>query len=121
MPKPKLVPKGTAEATRTVGYVRVSLEKQADGGLSLEAQEARLRAYADLYGLNLVSVVSDAGASAKTLERPGLATALTMLETRQADALLVAKLDRLTRSVKDLGTLVDGYFASGKSALMSVS
>jgi DNA invertase Pin-like site-specific DNA recombinase len=44
-----------------------------------------------------------------------------MLRTGKAEALLVVKLDRLTRSVRDLGELVADYFASGKSALLSVS
>ena len=44
-----------------------------------------------------------------------------MLKSGQAEALLVCKLDRLTRSVKDLGFLVDTYFANGKYTLMSVS
>ncbi len=44
-----------------------------------------------------------------------------MLKTGQADALLVVKLDRLTRSVVDLGKLIETYFAPGKAALLSVS
>ena len=61
---------------RTVGYCRVSTEEQATGGLSLAAQESKVRAYADLYGLELVDVIVDPGVSAKTLDRPGLARAL---------------------------------------------
>lgn len=107
------------EATRVVGYVRVSTDKQADRGVSLEAQEAKLRAYAGLYGLQLVEVVVDAGASAKSLDRPGLARALAMLKSGQAEGLLVAKLDRLTRSLRDLGDLVAGAFKT--AALLSVA
>ena len=106
--------------TRTVAYVRVSTDKQADKGCSLEAQRAKVEAYASLYDLELVDVVVDAGVSAKTLDRPGLARALGMLKAGKADALLVVKLDRLTRSVVDLGALVDTYFAAGKWALLSV-
>lgn len=109
------------ERTRTVGYVRVSTEKQADKGVSLEAQQAKIRAYAELYALELVEVIVDSGVSAKSLERPGLARALNMLRSGKADALLVVKLDRLTRSVRDLGTLVEQYFAdSNGPALLSV-
>ena len=43
-----------------------------------------------------------------------------MLKAGDAEALLVVKLDRLTRSVVDLGTLVERYFAPGKAALLSV-
>ena len=52
---------------------------------------------------------------------PGLQRALAKLNTGKAEALLVVKLDRLTRSVVDLGKLIETYFAPGKAALMSVS
>jgi DNA invertase Pin-like site-specific DNA recombinase len=110
-----------AELTRVIGYVRVSTDKQADEGVSLDAQRAQLAAYATLYGLEIVEIIVDAGESAKSLQRPGLARALTMLASGQAGGLLVAKLDRLTRSVRDLGELVSGPFAPGRAALLSVS
>jgi len=107
--------------TRTIAYLRVSTEKQVDTGCSLDAQRAKVEAYASLYDLELVSIEVDAGASAKTLERPALNRALALLKTGKADALLVVKLDRLTRSVKDLGTLIERFFAPGRFALMSVA
>lgn len=108
-------------ATKTVAYVRVSTEKQSEHGHSLEAQEAKLKAYAELYDLQLVELVVDAGVSAKTLNRPGLQKVLGMLKDGKAEAVLVLNLSRLTRSVRDLGELVETYFATGKSALLSVS
>jgi len=107
--------------TKTVGYLRVSTDKQADHGVSLEAQQAKLTAYAALYDLELVDIIVDAGVSAKTLDRPGLQRALGMLHKGQANALLVAKLDRLTRSVKDLGSLVEEHFSSDTITLLSVA
>jgi len=107
--------------TRTIAYLRVSTDKQADAGVSLDAQQDKARAYAALYDLDLVEVIVDAGESAKTLDRPGLQKALALLKTGKADALLVTKLDRLTRSVVDLGKLIETYFAPGKAALLSVS
>lgn len=107
--------------TRAVAYLRVSTDKQADRGVSLEAQRAKVEAYASLYELELVEVITDAGASASTLNRPGLQRALAMLKAGHAEALLVVKLDRLTRSVRDLGDLIAGPFAPGKAALLSVS
>lgn len=109
--------------TRVVAYTRVSTAEQAEGGVSLAAQRAKVEAYAALYELEIVAVVEDAGASAKSLDRPGLARALGILRAGTADALLVAKLDRLTRSVRDLGELVDRFFKSTKGrerALLSV-
>jgi DNA invertase Pin-like site-specific DNA recombinase len=107
--------------TRAVAYLRVSTDKQADKGVSLEAQLARVNAYAQLYELELVDVVIDAGVSAKTLDRPGLRRALEMLKARQAEALLVTNLDRLSRRVTHLGQLIDDYFTDGKWALLSVN
>jgi len=110
--------KETKARTRAVGYVRVSTDEQ---GISLEAQRAKLEAYAQLYDLDLVAVLTDEGASAKSLDRPRLQQALGMLEADEADALLVANLDRLTRSVRDLGLLLERYFDRNRWALMSVS
>ena len=108
--------------TRTAAYIRVSTDKQAEHGVSLDAQRAKVEAYASLYDLELVAVLVDAGVSAKSLNRPALSEALSLLESGEAEALLVVKLDRLTRSVKDLGTLVERYFArTNGPALMSVS
>lgn len=110
----------TPTPTRTVAYLRVSTDKQADHGVSLEAQRAKVEAYAALFDLDLVAIEVDAGVSAKSLGRPALDRALGMLRNGKADALLVVKLDRLTRSVRDLCDLVDDYFREGKYALLSV-
>lgn len=123
------MPQPAATKTRAVAYLRVSTVEQAEQGVSLDAQRAKVEAYAALYDLELVAVEIDAGVSAKgyrgglekTLaRRPGLDRALGLLRAGEADALLVVKLDRLTRSVRDLGALVEHYFAS-RWALVSVS
>lgn len=105
---------------RVVGYIRVSTSEQANEGVSLAAQEAKLRAYCTALDLELVAVVADAGVSAKSLAREGLSEALALLDAGAAEGLLVCKLDRLTRSVRDLGTLLDGYFAT-RFHLLSVA
>lgn len=102
-----------SKRVRVCGYVRVSTEEQSRDGVSLEAQSERIRAYGRLYGLDVICVLCDAGLSAKTLDRPALQEALGMLRAGSADGLLVAKLDRLTRSVRDLATLLDDYFGEG--------
>ncbi|WP_422930081.1 recombinase family protein [Singulisphaera sp. PoT] len=107
---------------RAIGYIRVSTEEQARGGFSLLDQESKLRKYADLHELNLIDVIADEGASAKTLKRPGIAKALEVLRNRQAEGLLIAKLDRLTRRLKDWSTLIDDYFSDkGGCKLHSVN
>ena len=61
---------------RILGYVRVSTEEQGREGVSLANQEAKIREYCKLYDLQLVRIESDPGVSAKTLDRPGLESAL---------------------------------------------
>ena len=121
MRKPQ--PTGTApRRLRAVGYVRVSTDQQAQEGVSLDAQQTRIRAHCVSQEIELVDIIIDEGYSAKSLERPGITRALAMLEARRVDAIVVVKLDRLTRSVKDLGYLCDTYFREGQpSALLSVS
>ena len=107
---------------RAVGYVRVSTDKQAQEGVSLDAQQVRIQAYCVSQNIEIVDVIVDDGASAKSLDRPGLKRALSLLSSGQAQALVIVKLDRLTRSVKDLGYLCDTYFREGMPySLVSVS
>lgn len=96
---------------KVIGYIRVSTEDQAEFGVSLEAQRTKLEQYAALYELELVAIIEDAGVSGKTLNRDGLQQALGALDAHQAEGLLIAKLDRLTRNVRDMGDLLENYFA----------
>jgi site-specific DNA recombinase len=105
---------------RFIGYVRVSTTDQAEEGVSLEAQRAKLQAWALATDAELVEVVADEGVSAKSLERPGLQRVLEQLEAGAVDGLVVTKLDRLTRSTRDLLALVDTFFGEGRHQLASV-
>jgi len=106
---------------RTVGYIRVSSKEQAEEGISLEVQRAKLEAYAGLYDLDMVIVLADEGKSAGNLRRPGVQEALRMLRDDEADAILVYHLDRLTRRQADLAHLLDKYFEKDRWQLMSVT
>ena len=92
---------------KAIGYVRVSTEDQAAEGVSLAAQGERIGAYCVAQGWELTAVYLDAGASAKSLDRDGLHAALEAVQAGEADVLLTLKLDRLTRSVTDLGRLIE--------------
>ena len=85
--------------------------------LTVKQVAEKLKAYASLYDLELLEIIEDAGQSAKSLKRPGLQRALQMLRNGEADGIIIVKLDRLTRSVRDWQTLIDGYFGekAGKS------
>jgi site-specific DNA recombinase len=87
---------------KTIGYVRVSSDKQADRGVSLEAQAEKIRAMAVVHNAGLIDIIVDGGESAKSLNRPGMARLLALVDTGEVQAVIIAKLDRLTRSVKDL-------------------
>ncbi len=80
-----------------VGYTRVSTTEQAGNGQSLAAQRAKVEAYATMHDLELADVIEDAGRSAKTLERPGMATLLELIRRRKVGVVIVSKLDRITR------------------------
>ena len=97
-------------ATSVVGYVRVSSQEQASFGVSLDAQREKIIAYARLYDLELLAIIDDAPASAKTLKRPGIQAVLAMLRRGEAQGLLIAKIDRLTRSLRDWQQLLDEFF-----------
>jgi hypothetical protein len=87
---------------KTIGYVRVSTERQAERGISLEAQAEKIRAMALVQGVELADIIVESGESAKSLNRTGMSQLLAMVEAGKVKAVIVAKLDRLTRSVKDL-------------------
>lgn len=108
------------DAPNVIGYIRVSTDKQADEGLSLDAQRARIQGMAMAQGISLADVIVDAGVSAKSLDRPGMARLLSLVDAGAVQTILVAKLDRLTRSVGDLIALLE-RFTRRDVALVSVA
>jgi site-specific DNA recombinase len=105
---------------RVIGYVRVSTDKQADHGVSLEAQEAKIRAMAVVQGAEIIELIVDGGESAKNLNRPGMEKLLALVDQGKVQTVIIAKLDRLTRSVKDLAELLERFQRRGVS-LVSVA
>ena len=84
-----------------IGYVRVSTEDQAKEGVSLDNQKSKIEAYCHLKDLDLSEIIEDAGISAKNLKRPGVQKVLKLARTKQVDAIVVYKLDRIFRSTVD--------------------
>lgn len=104
--------KTTADPAAVVGYVRVSTDEQAESGLGLAAQRAAIRAECGRRSWKLVAIHEDA-LSAKSLNRPGMAGALLAMESGSASAIVVAKLDRLSRSLGDFAGLMSRAQAGG--------
>lgn len=92
---------------RAITYTRVSTDEQADTGNGLDAQRATLTAALAHRSWELVAALADEGLSAKNLNRPALTDALARLDAGEADALVVAKLDRLSRSVLDFAAITE--------------
>ena len=67
----------------------------------LQARRQAIAAECARRGWQLIEVIEDAGWSTKDLRRPGINAALEVLEAGDAKALVVAKLDRLSRSLLD--------------------
>jgi len=92
----------------TAMYIRVSTEKQADEGYSLEAQESRLQSYCDAQGWTVdpAHVYIDAGISGKSTDRPAFSAMMQAAQDGQIARIVAIKLDRLARNTKDfLGTV----------------
>ncbi len=89
-----------------VGYTRVSTDEQASSGLGLKAQRTLSEAECERRDWKLVEVFEDAGTSGKAVSgRPALAKALEAVRGGDASALVVAKLDRLSRSLLDFASI----------------
>jgi site-specific DNA recombinase len=104
---------------QVVGYTRVSTAEQASEGVSLEMQAKKIDSYCDVKDWQLSDVITDAGQSAKSLNRPGMQGLIKMVQAGQVSTIIVYKLDRLTRSVADLDRLVK-LFAKHDVALVSL-
>src|SRR5688572_8056920 len=97
---------GAEPTRRVVAYVRVSSEEQKNSGAGLAAQRDAIAREAARRGWDVVEVVEDAGFSAKDMRRPGIRRAMDLLESGRADTLVVARLDRLSRSMLDFAGLM---------------
>lgn len=94
-------------ALRVVGYIRVSTDDQADSGAGLEAQRTAIHEHCRRRSWELIAMHSDTASARSLAARPGLAKALADIDGGAAGALVVAKLDRLSRSLLDFAALME--------------
>jgi len=92
---------------KAVIYTRVSTEEQSREGVSLANQLSKCRLQCQLDDMDVLAEVEDAGKSAKSLNREGIQRIIHMVKHKECDAVVIYKLDRLTRSVTDLNEIVD--------------
>lgn len=95
--------------TKTVAYVRVATQEQANLSYSLEEQRKTLREYAEKHNLEIVREFSDTGSSLKS-SRKGFNEMLRFLEcSKDYKSILVTKSDRLSRDFETLSELQEKY------------
>src|SRR5580692_13067173 len=115
---------GSKTSLHVVGYTRVSTLEQASEGLSLDAQEARILAWCEAMGAELVELVTDGGVSGTKLlaDRPGGRKVARLLEARRSDvdAVVVVRMDRLGRDAAEQIDLLK-RFRSGKVGLVAIA
>jgi site-specific DNA recombinase len=109
------------DRARTIGYARVSTTGQAAEGYSLEAQRRKIDAYCELHDLVLVEVVEDAGLSGKSIAgRPGIRRLLGLVKTGKVDNVVILKLDRMARNLKEACEIAE-LLEKKKVSLHSIS
>jgi len=102
-------------------YIRVSTEEQVQEGLSLEVQRERLTAFAASLGWPVHRIYQDAGVSGGTLHRPALQQLLSDIEAGRVRGVLVTKLDRISRRLRDLLWLYEDVFIPRDVSLFSLA
>lgn len=105
---------------RAAGYGRVSTEEQANEGHSLDAQREKNLKYIQDAGWTLIGYFDDPGYSGKNLKRPGIQRLIEEIERGHIDAVVVHKLDRLTRNIGDLYKLMQ-LFEERRVKFMSIT
>ncbi len=95
------------ETTRALAYARVSTQLQADEGYGLDAQRTAIEAAVEQRRWHLTAHFTDAASGKNVSGRPALTDALTLLDSGEADVLVVAKLDRLSRSLVDFADVME--------------
>jgi DNA invertase Pin-like site-specific DNA recombinase len=95
------------DSIKAIGYCRVSTLEQGDSGLGLESQRAAIEQECERRGWALLRIEEDVASGKKRNGRPGLARALEACESREANCLIAAKLDRITRSLLSFAELVE--------------
>ena len=102
------------------GYVRVSTENQLEN-YSIDEQVQRLNAYCAAKGWVMLKIYTDGGFSGGNMDRPALRQMLQDIRKTEVDAVIVYKLDRLSRSQKDTLTLIEDEFLAHNVDFISIN
>lgn len=106
---------------RVAGYTRVSTQEQAINGLGLEVQRDKIQAYCYSQDWTLINIYEDAGVTGATLDRPSFNQMIEDAGSGMFDLIITYKIDRVSRSLKNLLVLVEDTLSPLGIALKSVT
>ena len=106
---------------RACVYTRVSTTEQANEGYSIEEQERMCKAAIESKGWTYVTTFSDPGISGRTMNRPGLQAMIDKIKSKEIEAVVIYKLDRLSRKQRDTMTIIEDVFLKNDIALISLN
>ena len=109
------------EMKKACVYTRVSTQEQAAEGYSIEEQERMCKAYIESKGWEYVGTYSDPGISGRTMNRNGLQKMLKSIDEHKINAVVIYKLDRLSRKQKDTMTIIEDVFLKNDIVLASLN
>ena len=102
---------------KLIGYLRVSTVRQKDEGYSLEAQRQAIERYCQAHGHELVALAEESESAVKARPVFNKVFQKVLNADGEVDGLIVAKLDRLGRSVKDLADIAAALREKGKQLI----
>lgn len=110
-----------SEIKRACIYTRVSTDEQVKNGYSLEEQESQCRAQIEAYGWRYIRTYSDPGESGRKRNRAGLNEMLSAIEAGEIDAVVIWKLDRLSRKQRDTLEIIEDVMIKNNISLVSLN
>lgn len=109
------------EIKKACVYTRVSTAEQANEGYSIEEQERMCKAAIESKGWQYIITYSDPGVSGRTMDRDGLQSMLAAIKENEVEAVVIYKLDRLSRKQRDTMTIIEDIFLKNNVALVSLN
>lgn len=109
------------ENKRAYVYTRVSTPEQALEGYSIDEQDKKCRAAIESKGWTYVNTFTDPGVSGRTMNREGLKKLITAINAGEVDAVIIYKLDRLSRKQRDTMTIIEDVFLANDVTLVSLN
>lgn len=87
---------------KVYGYTRLNKKRTRPKNLSIRKQTAIIQKYAETHGVKIEKIFSDVGETSVSLDLPNLKKIVHLVEQQKIDMLIVARLDRVTRSIRTL-------------------